>query len=875
MPDGAVIIDTRLNNKEAIAGLKSLRSQASDTFKQVGALEKKLESLKGSKLADELKQAQEEAAATAKELERVNDALYQAQKANFQTLKQQAPSLSDAEISAMAAKRTEKTNAEDIRRSDQLAAQLSKQEQAVATLSEQYRSQQAEVEALNGQRAELVRQLEQEQQAVEDAVVSNAAQQKAMAALNGAGALAGRTASHFGKLSRLAFTAAQKPLRTLQARIAQATDGLHRFTKRLAGIVSGALVFNLISAGLSSLTGSMGDAFLASGELQQALANLKGAAATAAAPIVQLLTPALTALANAAAAVFSYLARLAAFFTGTTLSASKAAAKGMSGVGAAASGTADDVKKAAKSLAAFDEINRLSENKEDGGGGAAGSGVVPDFDFEGKSPFLDSLAAAIEAGDWYGAGRLIGEKLRDSLNAIPWPDIQGKATAWAANIAQTINGAVSAQGLFASVGHTIAQGLNTITGFLDTFWQGVNWATIGRGLAEGLTTLVREVDWPALGRTLTDGFRAALLTLHGFVTSYDGWSDLGKSIAQMVGAALTNIDWVQAAGDLSRLAIGILTAINTALSQIDWAQVGQTLLQMLCAIDWPGLLLQLAQLIGNLMPVIMPAMILSGVSALAGLVMEGAKAAAIKSISELFASTILPKLSTAFAGLCSLIAANWPVLLVAALAILAAAVIGYLVTHWDEIKGKVSELWDWVQDKFQKAGDALKQVWNTIWTDISAAVSSIFEGIKATVRGAINAIIGFINRMVSGICSGLNSVIGLLNGLQFDVPDWVPGLGGKNFGFHIGTVTAPQIPLLAKGAVIPPNREFLAVLGDQRSGTNIEAPLDTIVQAFRTALGEFSGGGDGQPINIYIGEELLDSVIAGSQSRRMLRSGGR
>ena len=51
-------------------------------------------------------------------------------------------------------------------------------------------------------------------------------------------------------------------------------------------------------------------------------------------------------------------------------------------------------------------------------------------------------------------------------------------------------------------------------------------------------------------------------------------------------------------------------------------------------------------------------------------------------------------------------------------------------------------------------------------------------------------------------------------------------------------VTLPRIPRLAQGAVIPPNREFMAVLGDQKSGTNIEAPLETMVQAFRQAMAE-------------------------------------
>ena len=83
------------------------------------------------------------------------------------------------------------------------------------------------------------------------------------------------------------------------------------------------------------------------------------------------------------------------------------------------------------------------------------------------------------------------------------------------------------------------------------------------------------------------------------------------------------------------------------------------------------------------------------------------------------------------------------------------------------------------------------------------------------------------------------------------------------------------VPALAAGAVIPPNRKFLALLGDQGAGTNVEAPLATIRQAMAEVLTGWNGANDGQPINVYIGEELLDSVIANSERRRSLRSGGR
>ena len=123
--------------------------------------------------------------------------------------------------------------------------------------------------------------------------------------------------------------------------------------------------------------------------------------------------------------------------------------------------------------------------------------------------------------------------------------------------------------------------------------------------------------------------------------------------------------------------------------------------------------------------------------------------------------------------------------------------------------------------------------WEKAWEGIKKVFKGIWDTLVSVVKAPINIIISLINGLISGVCSGINTVIKALNNLSFDVPDWVPVLGGKKFGFNIKTITAPQIPKLATGAVIPPNREFLAVLGDQKRGTNIEAPLDTIVEAFQ------------------------------------------
>lgn len=802
-----------------------------------------------------------------------------------------------------------------------LESSITQQSDTVARLTGEYQRQEQTVAGLTQQRAGLAQQLDRETAAVNR-------QSSAMAALNMAADAAGK----FGTAIRSAFSGAvslgKKALKTLGgigARINAATKGMRTFGRRMAEIASGALFFNLISSALSNMTRYVGSALTASGALRTALGNLAGAAQTAAAPLIQVLTPALAALANAAATVFSYIARLVAFLTGTTVSAAQQAAAGVAGVGDAAAGTADKVKKATRSLAGFDEITRLDAPQDTSGGGGGSAGTIdPNFGFTGKSPFLDSLLAAIEAGQWFQVGRLIGEKLRDSLNAIPWPDIQAKAVQWATNIADTINGAVTTPGLWEAIGHTLAQGLNTMTGFVDTFFQGVWWADIGAGLARGLTQLVTEVDWPQLGRVLTDGMRAALLTLHGFVTTYTGWADLGMSIAAMIGAALSNIDWVQAAGDLSALAIGILTAINTGLAQIDWGAVGQTVMGMLSAIDWAGVFGQLGQLFANLWPVILTTVVLPAIlSWISSVLLAFLGQAIVGSLATWFSTVAIPAvLSGIGSALSAIVTAigGWPVVLIAAIVALFVALIAVIVDNWDAICDWFSGAWDsfvaawnefwslvstnarnwwndvttgwsnfWatISEKFNALKSALGSAWNSFWSGLASGVTSIWNGIVNTVKGAVNALIGFINGMLSGIVNGLNGAIDVLNRLSIDVPSWVPLVGGNHLGFSISHITAPQIPYLAQGAVIPPNREFMAVLGDQSHGTNVEAPLATIQEAVASVMQDYQDGNLAaleQVIavlrqileavyGIHIGDAVIGQAVARYNSRQAIITG--
>ena len=141
--------------------------------------------------------------------------------------------------------------------------------------------------------------------------------------------------------------------------------------------------------------------------------------------------------------------------------------------------------------------------------------------------------------------------------------------------------------------------------------------------------------------------------------------------------------------------------------------------------------------------------------------------------------------------------------------------------------------------------------WERAW----GGVKKIFEGswtaLESTAKGVVNAIIWVINQLIAAIYNGVTAVV---NGLG-NIVSKVGNMLGKDWGFNIPT-QAPKIPYLAKGAVIPPNAPFMAVLGDQRHGTNIEAPLDTIKQALAEVLALQGGTENETVVTVNFGGDL-------------------
>lgn len=149
---------------------------------------------------------------------------------------------------------------------------------------------------------------------------------------------------------------------------------------------------------------------------------------------------------------------------------------------------------------------------------------------------------------------------------------------------------------------------------------------------------------------------------------------------------------------------------------------------------------------------------------------------------------------------------------------------------------------------------------------------SAWEGVKKVFSGIWNSIVIIAESAINAVIKGLNWLISKINTIKFTVPSWVPGVGGKSIGGHLSSLSEVKLPRLATGAVIPPNKEFLAVLGDQKSGTNIETPLATMVDAFKQAMAE-SGGGTTTVVLQLDGKEIARSTV--KNINNMTRAAGK
>lgn len=178
------------------------------------------------------------------------------------------------------------------------------------------------------------------------------------------------------------------------------------------------------------------------------------------------------------------------------------------------------------------------------------------------------------------------------------------------------------------------------------------------------------------------------------------------------------------------------------------------------------------------------------------------------------------------------------------------------VAAWDGIKSAFESVPEWFQSKFRDAWQKVKDVFSTggrIW-------SGIKEGIENTFHTVVNAIIRGMNTIIAVPFNRINSLLNTIRNAHFLGISPFQNLWGVN------PLPVPQIPMLARGAVIPANRQFLAVLGDQRNGNNLEAPESLLRQIVREEAG--SAGSRYEFIARLDRRTLFDEVITEAKLRK-------
>lgn len=178
---------------------------------------------------------------------------------------------------------------------------------------------------------------------------------------------------------------------------------------------------------------------------------------------------------------------------------------------------------------------------------------------------------------------------------------------------------------------------------------------------------------------------------------------------------------------------------------------------------------------------------------------------------------------------------------------------------WDGIRQTASDLWNAIVEVWQAAGSWFEE-------HVTGPIGKAFEAVGDFIKGVFNKIIGFIEGIINKVIDGVNWLIEQLNKIQ---------IPGTDIGVNIPKIKEISLPRLATGAVVPPNREFLAMLGDNKKETEIVSPLSTMKQALMEALQE-SGAAGGGEVTIVVnldGREVARNTVR--HINQMTRSGGK
>lgn len=604
----------------------------------------------------------------------------------------------------------------------------------------------------------------------------------------------------------------------------KAEKSFGKLANRIKGLAKRVFIFTLITAALRKIKDYMWAAIQTNDEAMAAVARLKGALRTLAQPLVNIVIPAFTALANIISYLANGAARVLSALFGSTYEASQKAAKSLYEQQNAIAGIGSAAKKANKYLAPFDELNVISNNNAGSGGGGSSSSA-PDF------------SGGTESGVQAIVGIMTGITLLAIGTMLTFSGHVGVGIAMMVAGALTVYGALESDG-GAAASALVQSGLSAVMiaigpmiAILGIVLMMTGNVPIGLGmLIAGIALFaVGEVaeNWDLLSTNLVGALSNMLVDISPYIALF--------------GAILLFVPGQQAMG------IGLIIA-GIALFAVGEVGANWELLSK----DLTG---ALTKIFGEISPYIavfglllamVPGMMAVGI----GMIIAGVAMFAFSAVAPNWDSII-----NALQGpLGKTLAMIGGFLVILGLMLIFTGVgiplgIGLLLAGGASLAAAIAPNWSFITDKIKGVWQSIKDFWN-------AKIAPIF-----TVQWWLDLGKNIMNGLITGVEKGINWVLGgvsdLVNGITGMI-NKIPGINIKKVNW--GNV---HIPRLAQGAVIPANREFLAVLGDQKHGTNIEAPADLIRQIVREEIGNSSR--TGAHITIVLdsvdGKKLFDAFV--------------
>lgn len=347
--------------------------------------------------------------------------------------------------------------------------------------------------------------------------------------------------------------------------------------------------------------------------MMTSLLYLKNSWAAAFAPIINVVAPYISAFIDMVAGALNAVGQLMSALTGKSVAVQ--AKKTWTDYGASIADTGkktdkanDSAKKMQKTILGFDELNVLNGNddtSESGSGGSGGGYTAPSpsdmFTTEsidgGVSDFAQKIKDAWAKADFTEIGTILGEKLRNALDKIPWDGIQESARRTGKSIGTLITGFVEVPNLGFKIGSTIGEGVNTGIDLANSFLDNTKWSSVGDFIGRGLNGLIDTIDWQgfghmfaAKGNAFFDTFGEAARTFH--------WNDFGMDLADGLNQWISDFNWAENGAHLGDVAIRLLSGIKSFLETTDWQSLGNGIADFIGGIDWSGVADQLFEGIG-------------------------------------------------------------------------------------------------------------------------------------------------------------------------------------------------------------------------------------------------------------------------------------